>query len=68
MKTVDARGMSCPEPLLRLKEALKSEQEITLLLDSKNAAENCSSYAMREGYSVAVTNDNDEYTLQIKVK
>ncbi|MDR1701159.1 MAG: sulfurtransferase TusA family protein [Sporomusaceae bacterium] len=68
MKTVDARGVSCPEPLLRLKAALKSEKEIILLLDDKYSLENCSRYAEREGFSTAVTNDNEEYQLQVKVK
>ena len=67
MKTVDARGVSCPEPLLMLQKAIKSEKELTLLVDSKNAMENCEKLAVKKGYSVNVDmSDEDYYKLLIK--
>ena len=65
MKTIDACGISCPGPLLMLKDALKSEKEITLLVDSKNALENCESYARKEGFSVETTSDQDRYSIHV---
>ena len=63
MKTIDACGISCPEPLLMLKDALKGEKEIKLLVDSKNALENCESYARKEGFTVKTTSDQDKYSI-----
>ena len=65
MKTIDACGISCPEPLLMLKNALLTEKEIMLLVDSKNALDNCEEYAKKEGFSVNTTNDIDIYKIHI---
>ena len=65
MKTIDACGISCPGPLLMLKEALGAEKEITLLVDSKNARENCESYAKKEGFSVETTGNQDRYSIYV---
>ena len=65
MKTIDACGISCPEPLLMLKNALKAEKEIMLLVDSKNALDNCEGYAREKGFSVNTTTDVDKYKIHI---
>jgi TusA-related sulfurtransferase len=57
VKTVDACGISCPEPLLMLKNALKSEKEVVLFVDSECALENCEKYVRKENFSVNVTID-----------
>ena len=66
--TLDARGISCPEPLIMLKEALKTKKELTLLLGSRNAFENCQDFAEKQGFAVDTQKDGDEYKLHIKVK
>jgi len=65
MKTLDACGISCPEPLLMLKNAMRSEKEIILLVDSRNALDNCEEYAKSEGFSVNTTTDMDKYKIHI---
>ena len=67
MKTLDACGMSCPEPLLMLKNALETEKEVLLIVDDRNALENCGHYAKRRGFSVHTTADGGKYTLHIAV-
>jgi len=67
MKTIDACGVSCPEPLLMLQNALKTEKEILLLTDSKNALDNCEKYAKKKGFSVNTTTDADKYKMHISV-
>ncbi|MDR2720627.1 MAG: sulfurtransferase TusA family protein [Nitrososphaerota archaeon] len=67
MKSIDACGISCPEPLLMLKDALRCENEVLLFVDSKNALENCKKYAQDKGFSVNITMDNDRYKLYIAV-
>ena len=66
MKTIDACGISCPEPLLMLEKALKTEKELTLLVDSRNAFENCKEYAEKKGYTVKVKAEKDQFSLYIE--
>ena len=68
MITVDARGISCPEPLMMLKNALQNNKEVLVMVDSKNALENCKEYALANGAAVAVKSQGDEYRLTIKTK
>lgn len=64
MKTIDARGMSCPEPVVMTREALQSaEKSYKILVDSANAKENVSRFAQNSGYSVSVTEENGSYTI-----
>ena len=43
MKTIDARGLSCPEPVIRTKNALASgEKAYTVMVDNVTAKENVS--------------------------
>jgi len=67
MKTMDACGISCPEPLLMLKNALKTEKEVILFVDSKNALQTCETYAKKEGFSVNTTKSNDRYEIHIEM-
>ena len=65
MKTLDACGISCPEPLLILKRALKTEKELLLLVDSKNALANCEKYARKKGFLVNTTSSDEKYEIRI---
>ena len=61
MTTVDARGYSCPEPVIMLRKAMaKKDAEYTVLVD------NAARYAEHEGYSVTVSENGGEYTLSLK--
>lgn len=62
MKEVDARGLSCPQPVLLLAEALQgSDKEITVLVDDFAPLENVSRYAQNHGCTVK-HNDKGDYT------
>ena len=53
MKTIDARGLSCPEPVIRTKNALASgEKAYTVMVDNVTAKENVSRFALHQGYQV----------------
>ena len=67
-KTVDARGLSCPEPVLRLKQVIDREKEIEVLVDSRVCVENCSRFAKSKGYDVAVTGESGDYCMSITRK
>ncbi len=67
MTTVDARGYSCPEPVIMLRRAMMSkEAEYTILVDNTASRENVTRYAEHEGYSVSVSESAGEYTLVLK--
>jgi len=64
MKTVDARGQSCPIPVIKTKlEIDKKEAIFALLIDDDVAKENVTRLATNLGYKVEIAENNDEYTL-----
>jgi len=64
--TLDARGYSCPEPVVMLKKALKTANELVVLLDNKASAENCEGFALKQGYKAAVAERDGEFALSLK--
>ncbi len=67
MKTVDARGLSCPEPVLMAREALKTkEKEYMILVDNMTSRENVTRFARSQGYDVKVTEKDGEFTLSLR--
>ena len=64
-RTVDARGLSCPEPVLKLKQAISGADEVDLMVDSQVCVENCSRFARSKGYGVSVNGGAGEYTMTI---
>ena len=66
MKTVDARGLSCPEPVIRTKNALASgEKAYTVMVDNVPARENVSRFAMHQGYQVSWKEDGEDFILTL---
>ena len=67
MKTVDARGLSCPEPVIRTKNALASgEKAYTVMVDNVTARENVSRFAMHQGYQVSWKEDGEDFILTLE--
>ncbi|MDU7070598.1 sulfurtransferase TusA family protein [Campylobacter ureolyticus] len=61
MVKVDARGLSCPEPVLRLKEKIDiNEKEIELLINCGAAEENAKRMAFSHGYELISKEENGE--------
>ena len=66
MQIVDARGLSCPEPVVMTRNAMFSkETAYQVLVDAIAAKENVTRYAMSQGYAVSVSENNGEFTLDI---
>ena len=66
MTEVDARGLSCPIPVVKTKQAMESnpQDDITVLVDSNVAKENVTRLAESKKYSVNVqTSGKEEYKL-----
>jgi tRNA 2-thiouridine synthesizing protein A len=61
IKTLDARGLSCPQPPMLAREALQKmgKGTIEVLVDSDTARENVSRLARNSGWSVTVEDQPD---------
>ena len=66
---VDARGLSCPQPVMMTFDEIKREtaNEIEILVDTETAKENISRAATSQNWKVAnVDEKGDEYKITIK--
>ena len=52
MKWVDARGMLCPWPALRLAKAMRDAESVTILADDRRAAGELAALARNNGWSL----------------
>lgn len=69
MYQVDARGRSCPEPVVMTRNALKTNpQGAVILVDNLCAVENITRFAGHQGYTVARQEKDEEWTLTIQKK
>ena len=67
MKSIDVRGLNCPEPVILVKKAMESgEKEIEAVSDAKVAVENITRLCNKMGYSIDVKTKGDDYILSIK--
>ncbi len=67
MNTIDARGYSCPQPVLMTKKAFSSnENAYTVLVDTNAAKENVTRFATHAGFHVSCEVTQTQYfTLSI---
>ena len=67
MKQLDARGLSCPEPVIMIRKAMMSkENAYEMVVDNPTSKENVTRYAEHQGYKVTVTEQGGEFTLTMK--
>ena len=63
---VDARGLSCPMPVLMTKKAMKSKEDYyEVLVDAPAPLENVTRFARSQGYKVEVEDKGGAYLLKI---
>ncbi len=67
MITVDCRGLACPVPVLKTKEALEKigQGELLVIVDNKASRENVKRFAQKMGCSVEVEEKEGEYHIKI---
>ena len=66
MNKIDARGLSCPEPVILIRKAMASkENAYEIIVDNVASRENVTRYAEHQGYTVTVAEDDGEYTLSL---
>jgi Predicted redox protein, regulator of disulfide bond formation len=66
MMIVDARGLLCPEPVVRTQRAVKDGlSQLTVLVDAEAAKENVTRFATSRGYLVAIEQEGADYKLSL---
>lgn len=64
MEQLDARGLSCPEPVIMIRKAMLSGgAAYEMVVDNLASRENVTRYAQHQGYTVSVVEKGGEYTL-----
>ncbi len=65
---VDARGLSCPQPVLETKRAIERAQggELTVLVDTATSRENVKRFAEHAGWQVETASVEDYYEVRLK--
>jgi len=58
---LDARGLACPAPVLKTKEAIekKGAKEITVIVDNEAAKQNVSRFLNSQGFSVSIREEKE---------
>ena len=67
-KTVDARGLSCPQPVIMTRKAVKDLDggEVTVLVDTMTQVQNVSRSAQKLGWDVSYEEKGDIFELFLK--
>ena len=65
MNELDARGYSCPEPVLMTKNALKNGTPLVVLVDNETPLQNVRRFATNNGYQVTWKEVGEDYELTI---
>lgn len=70
MKRIDARGLSCPQPVILTKKALEglNEDHLEVLTDDPVAKENILRFGQNAGYKVEVIKEGKHFLLRIQNK
>lgn len=64
-KMVDARGYSCPKPVLMTEEEINKNNpsELVVLVDNRAAEKNVANFAMSKGYKVTHDREGRDFKL-----
>lgn len=70
LKTVDARGMACPLPVINTKKVLEALKEgtVTTIVDNDAARENVAALAKSMGLEVDIKEEGSDYHITITKK
>ena len=65
IQTVDARGLACPQPVIRSRKAMAEATQVVTLVDNETAVTNVSRMAKKAGWQVEVTQEDDDFRLEM---
>ncbi len=63
--TIDARGLTCPQPVVLTKKALEEADEVTTIVDNETAKANVTRLAVSQGYQVSIEDKKDGIYLHL---
>ncbi len=66
MNQIDARGYSCPEPVLMTKRALEQGRPLVVLVDNETPLENIRRFATNLGYQVEWKELGEDFEVTIR--
>lgn len=66
MRTIDAKGLACPAPVLQTKAAVEQEglTELFVLVDNEAAQQNVSRFFESAGFSVELERQSDDFVIK----
>ena len=64
-KTVDARGLACPQPVIETRRAMQTESQVVTLVSSETSMTNVSRMAEKAGWQVSVAPEGDEFRIEM---
>ena len=64
---IDARGLSCPMPVVMVQKEVSANapDALEVMVDNQCAVENVTRFASNRGYTVSVTEDGEDFKLQL---
>jgi selenium metabolism protein YedF len=65
VKTIDARGIPCPQPVILARNAMREADEVTVLVNAQDALANVRRLAEKGGWAVRVEEHGAEWTLHL---
>ncbi|MCK8824020.1 sulfurtransferase-like selenium metabolism protein YedF [Fuchsiella alkaliacetigena] len=64
MKKIDARGLDCPQPVIKTKKALEAEEKVITLVDNEMACSNLQKLGQKLGYETEVLTVDDDFQIE----
>lgn len=66
---IDARGLSCPTPVLLTQDEMKKTPDtIEVMVDNKCSVENISRLANSKGYDISFEEKDEDFLITLKKK
>ena len=62
---VDARGLACPQPVIKTRQAMQGADQVVTLVDNDAAVSNVSRMAEKAGWQVKVTAEGEDYRIEM---
>ena len=63
---LDARGLSYPEPVIMIQQAIRSnEKSYEIMVDNRTSVENITRFGEHQGFKVTVSENGGDYTLKL---
>ncbi len=67
-KTIDARGLSCPQPVIMTRDVIKDQKSgrVTVLVDTMTQVYNVSRSAEKLGWKAAHEEKDDQFVITLE--